>query len=165
MYTSFEQLPGTARLWVYGAPRPFTPAELATIEAAAPAFLEDWATHGTPLQASYQVLMGQFLLLAVDEAVQQASGCSIDSSMGLVRELEQQLGASLTDRSLVFFLIDEVVEAFPLSQLKQLAGQGVIRPQTTLINTLVATKQELDSQWLLPAGESWLKRYFKKATV
>lgn len=165
MYTSFEQLPGTARLWVYGAGRPFTAAELATIEAATPAFLDNWATHGMPLQASYQVLMGQFLLLAVDEAKQQASGCSIDSSTGFVRELEQKLGISLTDRSLVFFLMDDVVTAFPLSQLKQLAGQEAISPQTTLINTLVATKKELDSQWLLPAGESWLKRYFKNATV
>ncbi len=165
MYTSFHQLPDTARLWVYGAPRPFTTDEIATIEAAAPTFLGSWATHGTPLKASYQVLMGQFLLLAVDEAAQQASGCSIDSSVGFIRTLEQTINLSLTDRSLVYFRIAGSVKAYPLSEVKALIGQGIIHPQTELINTLVVSKGELEQKWLLPAGESWLKRHFKKATV
>jgi hypothetical protein len=165
MYIPFEQLPATSRLWVYAAPRPFTEEELQRIQKAAPQFLNGWATHGTPLQTSYQVLENQFLILAVNEAVQAASGCSIDSSVGFIRNLEQQLGLSLTDRTLVYFLIDDQVAVYPLTQLKPLVKQETITPDTTLINTLVATKDELEQKWLVPAGESWLKRYFKKTTI
>ena len=165
MYIPFQQLPETARLWVYAAPRPFTSQELSFIEATAPEFLEAWATHGTPLQASYQLLENQFLVLSVNEAVQTASGCSIDSSMGYVRSLEQKFGFSLTDRSLVYFLMGDKVNAIPLAELKQQIEQGIVEPGTPLINTLVATKGELTQKWVQTAGDSWLKRYFKKATA
>lgn len=165
MYIPFQQLPDTARLWVYAAPRAFTKEELAHIETVAPEFMNQWATHGTPLQASYRVLNDQFLVLAINEAVQPASGCSIDSSVGFVRSLEQTFGLSLTDRTLVFFLIDDQVVVYPLTQLKPHIKQGTIVPKTQLINTLVAMKGELEQKWLVPAGESWLKRHFKQATA
>lgn len=165
MYTPFNKLPNAARIWVYPAPRPFTAEQLALIDAEAPAFLDSWATHGTPLQASYQVLENQFLILAVNEAAQAASGCSIDSSVGFVKALEQKLRLSLTDRSQVFFLIDGEVKVFPLPQVKPQVNQGAIDSNTTLINTLVATKGELEQKWLIPAGESWLKKHFKNITA
>lgn len=165
MYIPFEQLPATSRLWVYAAPRPFSTKELQHIQQAAPHFINGWVTHGTPLQASFQVLEDQFLILAVNEAAQAASGCSIDSSVGFVRDLEQKLGLSLTDRSLVYFVIDGQVAVYPLTQLKPLVEQGTIGPDTRLVNTLVATKGDLEQKWLVPASESWLKRYFKKTTI
>ncbi|AHM61349.1 hypothetical protein D770_15475 [Flammeovirgaceae bacterium 311] len=165
MHIPFSQLPDTARIWVYAAPRAFTQEELSFINTTAPEFLNGWATHGTPLQAAFQVLEDQFLILAVDEDVQAASGCSIDSSMGYVRMLEKELNLTLTDRSLVYFREGEKINTYPLTELKPLIKQGKIAPQTQLINTLVATKEELEQKWLLPAAESWLKRYFKKATV
>ncbi len=165
MYIPYHQLPDNVRIWVYAAPRTFTQAELAHIEAAAPAFLNGWAAHGTPLQASFQVLEQQFVVLAVNEAAQTASGCSIDSSVGFIRTLEEQLALSLTDRSLVYFLVDGAVVVYPLTQLKPLIEQGMLTSETQLINTLVSTKGELEQKWLLPAGGSWLKRYFKKATA
>lgn len=166
MYIPFDQLPDTSRIWVYAAPRPFTAQELEYINTAAPEFLKGWSTHGTPLQASYKVLEGQFMILAVNEGVQAASGCSIDSSVGFVRALEQKLELTLTDRALVFFLLGGEVKVIPLPQIKQQTEQqGVIAADTPLINTLVATKAELEQKWLIPAGESWLKRHFKKSAV
>lgn len=165
MYIPFNQLPDTARIWVYAAPRSFSAEELALIEHSAPQFLNDWNTHGTPMQASFQVLENQFLILSVNEAVQAASGCSIDSSMGYIRSLEQQTGLSLSDRSLVYFLINGSVVSYALSQIKESIAKGALNPESLLINTLAATKDELQHNWLVPVSESWLKRYFKKATA
>ena len=165
MYVPFSQLPETARIWVYAAPRAFTQEELSFIHTTAQEFLAGWATHGTPLQAGYQVLEDQFLVLSIDEGVQAASGCSIDSSMGYVRMLENKFGVSLTDRSLVYFQQEAQIKVYPLAELRQLVEKGTITPATQLVNTLVATKGELERKWLVPAGDSWLKRYFKKATA
>lgn len=165
MYIPFNQLPSHTRVWIYGAPRPFSAAEIAAIEASAPAFINGWATHGHPLQASYQVLEEQFLVIAVDEQAQAASGCSIDSSMGYVRSLEQSFDMSLTDRSLVYFMVDNKVVVYPLAEIKQKVADEVLTPDTPLINTLATSKEALEHKWLIPAAESWLKRYFKKATA
>jgi hypothetical protein len=162
MYTPFHQMPAGSRVWIYAAPRPFTSQELLHINSSAPPFLESWETHGTPLQASYQVMEEQFLVLAIDEAVQPASGCSIDSSMGYIRSLEQQLGLALSDRSLLYFKQDGRVQAYPLAEIKATIARGSITPETLLINTLAATKAALETNWLIPAGGSWLKRHFKK---
>lgn len=163
MYIPYNQLPDTARVWIYAAARPFTARELQHIHASAPLFLEGWAAHGAPLQASYQILEEQFLVLAINEAQQAASGCSIDSSMGYIRSLEQELSLSLSDRSAVYFWQQDKVQAYPLTTLKEKIAQGVLTPQSLLINTLAASKADLEQKWLLPAGDSWLKRYFKKA--
>ncbi|EMR03110.1 hypothetical protein [Cesiribacter andamanensis] len=163
MYIPYPQLPAASRVWIYAAPRPFNQAELQHIEATAPAFLDDWATHGSPMQASYHILQGQFLVLAVNEAVQAASGCSIDSSMGYIRSLEQQFSLSLTDRSQVYVLQEGRVQAIPVAALKQRIADGALTPESLLLNTLAATKGALEQHWQQAAGQSWLKRYFKKA--
>lgn len=162
MYIPYTQLPAESRIWIYAAPRPFTSQELQSIHQSAPEFLNDWATHGSPLQASYQILEDRFLVLAIDEAAQPASGCSIDSSMGYIRMLEQQLSLSLSDRSLLYFMQEDGVQAYPLAALKDTIAKGLITPQSLLINTLASTKAELETNWLIPAGNSWLKRHFKK---
>ena len=51
------------------------------IEAHLAAFTSSWAAHGTPLAAEAAVLLDQIVVLAVDEALQMATGCSIDASV------------------------------------------------------------------------------------
>lgn len=165
MYIPFNHLPESSRIWIYAAPKPFSAHEIALIDRSAPAFINSWAAHGSPLQASYRVLENQFLVLAVNEDVQGASGCSIDSSMAYIRKLEQEFGFSLSDRSQVYFLINGEVQAYALPQIREKIEQGILDPDSLLINTLAATKAELEQKWLVTAGESWLKRYFKKATA
>lgn len=161
MYVAFDTLPDTARLWVYAAGRPFTAAEKSLIEETAPGFLQQWTAHGKSLQAGYTILHDQFLLLAVNEAEHQASGCSIDASVNYVRSLEKELQLLLTDRSQVSFWQGDKVKTVKLPELKEAVTSGDIRPESTLINTLVATKGELQADWHKKAADSWLKRYFK----
>jgi hypothetical protein len=160
MYIPFENITDTARLWVYTANRPLSAEEVAHINKAAPVFLENWTAHGAGLQASYTILENQFLVLAVNEEVANASGCSIDSSVAFVRSLEDTFGISFTDRSLVPFYINGEVEIVKLPELKAAVATGRIKPESTLINTLVTTKAQLIQEWHKPAGETWLKRYF-----
>lgn len=160
MHVPFNELSNQARVWVYQSDRQLSEAEASLIEKAAPAFLESWATHGKPLKASFQLIQNQFLILAVDEEVQAASGCSIDSSVAFVKTLERDLGVNFMDRSKVAFVLDNQVYMVPLPQLKTSIANGKITAETKTVNTLVNNKQELEEQWLVPAKETWLKRYF-----
>lgn len=160
MYIPFDSLSSHARVWVYQADRPLNEVEQALIEKTAPAFLDSWATHGKPLKASYRLFHNQFLVIGVDEVQQAASGCSIDSSVSFVRALEKELEVSFLDRGKVAFVSGDKVFLEAIPQLKSSIASGRITADTQTFNNLVASKQELEEKWLLPAKETWLKRYF-----
>lgn len=160
MYIPFDTLSSHARVWVYQADRSLTEVEQALIEKTAPAFLDSWATHGKPLKASYRLFHNQFLVIGVDEVQQTASGCSIDSSVSFVQALEKELEVSFLDRGKVAFVSGDKVFLEAIPQLKKSIASGRITADTQTFNNLVASKQELEEKWLLPAKETWLKRYF-----
>ena len=135
--------------------------EIDFIEKAAADFCNNWAAHNIPLASSYKIYYNQFLVLAVDENQQGASGCSIDSSVGLIRTLENKLQCSFMDRTQIAFVTDtDEVVLEPMNQLKEKINEGIISEHTLTFNNLVKNVGELESVWKVPAGDSWLKRYF-----
>ena len=161
MYTEFDQMPETARVWVYQSDRPATAGEQADILFDARSFLTSWTAHKQDLRASGRFFHNQFLVLSVDESLNQASGCSIDKSVHFVQELEQRYGIRFLDRSRQAFLIEDTVRLVSLKDLKNAVYAGEIKPETPAFNHSVATVAELKTQWLLPAAQTWLARYFK----
>ncbi|UPT69069.1 MAG: hypothetical protein M0D57_10815 [Sphingobacteriales bacterium JAD_PAG50586_3] len=77
--------PAMLRVWIYQADRLLTDSEQQMLAEASAQFVAQWSAHGTPLTAAAQVLNGYFLVLGVDEAQAQASGCSIDKSVNFVK--------------------------------------------------------------------------------
>ena len=159
MFVPFEKLPPSSRIWVFQANRPFTAEELRIVDTRLRTFTEEWMVHGSPFDTSYCIKFNQFIVLAADETGQSASGCSIDSSVRVLKELEQVLGVDLFDRNQVAFLIDERVQLVPLGELKQKFQDGILSEDTLSFNNLVATRKDLDERWLVSAGRTWLKRY------
>ncbi|MEM9325927.1 MAG: hypothetical protein AAGA85_09735 [Bacteroidota bacterium] len=161
MKVSFDHLPDHARLWVYQGTRPFTDHELSTIKSTLDAFIDQWQAHGKPLSAGYDIRYDQFIVLAVDESVHGATGCSIDGSVALVRQLEEHLSMSLLDRGLVAVETLQGLEIVPFNQVKAKIEAGEIQEKDTVFNNSVATMADFKAGWQTLAGESWLKRHFK----
>jgi tRNA U34 5-methylaminomethyl-2-thiouridine-forming methyltransferase MnmC len=90
MYVPFENLPEESRIWIYQSNRKFSDAEFSEINHFA-TFLETWAAHGTSLESSYQLKYNRFIIIAVNQDVQPATGCSIDSSVEFIQSLEQNI--------------------------------------------------------------------------
>jgi hypothetical protein len=97
MYVPFEDLPEDSRIWIYQSNRKFSDAELRNRNRSA-IFLEGWAAHGTSLESSYQLKYNRFIILAVNQDVQAATGCSIDSSVEFIQSLEQKYSVDLLDK-------------------------------------------------------------------
>ncbi|RAJ97904.1 hypothetical protein LX87_02810 [Larkinella arboricola] len=161
MWTSFNQLPDTARVWIYQSARPLTDAEVSAIENELQPAVDNWAAHGTPLLGSAQLLHNRFLIVGVDEGHHLPSGCSIDASVRWVREIGLALKTDFFDRSAAFVTAEGAIETVALPQIKAAVTEGRITPETTVFNNLVATKAELAGNWRIKAEDSWLKRYFK----
>ncbi|MDX5347523.1 MAG: hypothetical protein LPJ89_02935 [Hymenobacteraceae bacterium] len=160
MYISFDQLPDTARIWIYQSDRRLTADEEEQIQLKLRQFVQEWSAHGSALQASAEILRGQFLVLATDESASQPSGCSIDASVRFIRELEQEYNLNLTDRSQLAFLLDNRIKLMSVAEVKNQIKQGNITPDVLYFDNLVPTVGELKTNWVKPASTSWLSKYF-----
>lgn len=158
--TAIQEMPDHAKIWVYQSNRAFSPEERSFIEDQLTAFTSQWAAHGKQLLATYGIEKNQFIVLAVDESQHQASGCSIDSSVAVIRHIEQQTGLSLLDRSQVAFLENDLVKIKPFNQLKAAVANGEIRKDTEVFNNAIQNAGEWKASWIQPAVETWLSRYF-----
>ena len=160
MLVKFEELPESARVWIYQSDRLFTSEEENIIIKATEDFCGQWEAHGTPLHSSFRVLHQKFLVLAVDEGVNNASGCSIDSSVRFIKTVEQKLNLNFFDRSQVAFLINDQVLTTDLKAIKNEIGNGKIDEEALTFNLQAQNLGEFNSNWLVAAGDSWMKRYF-----
>jgi len=162
MFVPFESLAPESRVWVFQANRPFTADELKLVENRIRQFTGEWAAHGNQLKTSFTLQFDQFIILAADENHETPSGCSIDSSVRVLKEIEQTLGVQLFDRNLVAFKPAGQVVLVPRQELKQKFHDGILNEDTPAFNNLVSTKSAFEQSWLVPAGETWLKRYIPK---
>ena len=159
MFVSFESLPADARVWVFQSNRPFSQKEIEVINSRLQNFSEEWNVHGIPLNSSYRIAFDQFIVLAADESQQTASGCSIDSSVRVLKELEEMLDLSLFDRNRVVFKKGDSFVTLRLPEAKENFLNGILNEDTLTFNNLVKTKAELEAEWLVPARHSWVRRY------
>jgi len=160
MYVDFNKMPAYSRVWIYQASRSFSQAEKELVNNRLTAFCNGWNTHGNGMPSSFQILDDQVLILAVDESNLGASGCSIDSSVKALRELENTMGINLTDQGKVSYKsADGKLKVAPALGIKSKVIEGEIAVDTLVINPLIQRKAELKEVWI-SAGKSWLNKYF-----
>ncbi len=165
MFVPFEELSPTARVWVYQLDRTVSDQVALEVEKVIKGFCDQWQAHGAPLQTSYQLAHRQFLILAVDEKAGSPSGCSIDGSVRVLKELGAKHNIDFFDRTLAAFLLNNKVVLYPLMQLKELFASGTLSPSTITFNNLVETKTAFLENWMIPVGKSWLARYLPKSAL
>ena len=160
MHLAFDQLPKSARVWIYQSNRDLTVSEIEEISVSLVSFCGGWSAHGAGLKSSFQILHNRFIVIAVDEGHNMATGCSIDSSVNQIKFIENKYGLNFMDRTQVAFLIDNELLIEALSSIKTKVNEGVISADTKTFNNLVETVDDFNSNWMVPASDSWLKRYF-----
>lgn len=155
-----EDFDAHSRVWIYQADRLFTMTEALQIEGQLEEFVAQWNTHGTPVKGFATLFFGQFIVLMADESAATVSGCSTDSSVRLIKSMEQQFKVQLFNRQLLAFVIKDKIQLLPLQQLNYAIENGFLDRGTLYFNNTVQTKQELINGWLIPAGDSWLASRF-----
>jgi len=149
-----------SRIWIYPAPRPFTETEIQIINTSSENFLQQWKAHGHPVDGFVSVYLNQFILVVADESRVVVSGCSTDQSVHWVQSIAQQLSIDLFDRTMISFWIKDQVMSLQLDSLTEAIQQEIIQPDSLYINTTVLNKNDFEQFGIIPANNSWLKRYF-----
>ena len=160
MDIKYKLLPDSSRIWIYQANRKFFDHETKEITHKANLFVNNWSAHQNPLNAGAVILKDQFLILAVDENTNGASGCSIDKSTKFINNIENEYEISLLNRSQIAYLDGNEVRIVSLNEIKKKIDAHAITKDTLIFNNLVERKGELKRKWMIPAKDSWMKKYF-----
>lgn len=148
----------SSRVWVYQSSRLFSLGEAFEIEKMLEEFVESWQSHGTPVKGYANLFYGQFIILMADETATGVSGCSTDSSVRIIKTIEQRFNVKMFDRLNLAFLIKDKVQLLPLSQLQYAVDNSFITAGTIYFNNTVLTKRELLENWQIPIEKSWLAK-------
>ena len=146
-----------SRVWIYQCNRLFTLDEALEIEELLKQFTEQWKSHGVPVKGEAHLFFGQFILLIADETATGVSGCSTDSSVKLIKDIEEKFGVNMFDRTTLAFVVKDKVQLLPMTQLQYAYDNGFIGSDTLYFNNLVQTREELENKWIIPVRDSWIK--------
>ncbi|MEM6829280.1 MAG: hypothetical protein AAGA66_09620 [Bacteroidota bacterium] len=160
MLVKLTEMPDASRIWIYQAARKLEENELAFIEKVAETFLSQWQAHGQDLKSSFSLEYDQFLILAVDESFNQASGCSIDASVHLIQKLEEELHVSFTTNGQVAFFLNEKVVLKPFTTIKQSVQRNEIQADTTVFDNTIKYLADFRQKWPAESKDTWISRYF-----
>ncbi|MBW3517961.1 ABC transporter ATPase [Flavobacterium sp. NKUCC04_CG] len=160
MYVPFEEMPEHSRIWIYQSNRKFYDEEVQDIEKDLLEFTSQWAAHATPLQASFIVKYNRFIILVVDQDVHPASGCSIDASVRIIQQFEQQYNVDLMDKMNVTYKSGDFIAYKTLIDFKKMVKEKAVSEHTIVFNNLVNDLGEFHDFWEVPAAESWHSRFF-----
>lgn len=152
----YNQLPANARVWVYQSNQVFSDAQTQEIQQNLEQFVAQWQSHGAPVKAWTGIRYNRFVIFVVDEDHEAPSGCSIDSSVAIIKNIEQKMGVNMFDRLNFAYKVDtDNVKSADREDFSALYNSNKIDDNTTVFNNLVNTKADLESKWEIPLGTSW----------
>jgi hypothetical protein len=153
---SIEDLPDSARTWVFGSDRTLNEPATDVLLREADRFLAQWHAHGAPLTVGRDWRHGRFLTVAVDQSTAGASGCSIDGLFRALKALGPELGASLVTSGLIFYRdSDGAIQSVDRERFTTLSAEGAIQPDTCVFDPTVTSLGEWRARFELEAAHSW----------
>ncbi|SEL68452.1 ABC transporter ATPase [Parapedobacter koreensis] len=150
------------RIWIYQADRQLTDGEKAYILGKLEGFTSQWKAHGKALAAKAEIRYNRFIIVMVDDAVAPPTGCSIDKSVHLLKEIEQATGLSLFDRMQVAYRHADEIKAVSRTEFERLIATGEVTDDTIVFNNLVPSYPELVDKWEVPLRQSWHATIFSR---
>lgn len=153
-----EDFNNDSRVWIYQSSRLFFISEALQMEDMLNDFVKTWDSHGAPVKGYANLFFGRFIIIMADETATGVSGCSTDSSVRLVKAIEEKFNVQMFDRQNLAFVVKDKIQLLPLNQLSYAVENNFINADTLYFNNTVLSKKELLDKWLIPVKESWLAK-------
>lgn len=157
---AFQNLPDDSRVWIYGFDKKLKPDEVILVNNRLQQFVETWKVHGSSVAGGFELLEDQFILIATNDAV---SGCSIDSSVAVFKELKQLHGLDALNQNMIFFRNEnKEVQTVTRNEFQQLVKDGAINQDSQVFNLMLNTYGQVkENSFELAFSESWHSKVFK----
>lgn len=148
------------RIWIYQAERTLSHEEGSYLLEKMDQFAKEWTAHGKQLVAQALLRYDQFLIIRVDEGMVKATGCSIDKSTNILKQVQQELGLDFFNRMLIAYRDQEGIKTVSRGAFEKLIESGAVTEDTIVFNNMVDTGEELENSWEVPLKNSWHAQVF-----
>lgn len=149
-----------SRIWIYQSDRVLNPEEEQGIQQKLDDFTSQWLAHGHQLAAYGEIRHRQFLILSVDEQVAGATGCSIDKSVYLMKEIEKEFCIGLFDRFRIAYRDGDQVINCSKTEFEERLIKGELNSDTIVFNNMISSRKDLDISWEVAMKDSWHGQIF-----
>ena len=149
-----------SKVWIYQSSRQFTTTEAEEIQGKLNVFTAQWKAHGHQLNAKAELPYRFFIVLIVDQDAASATGCSIDASVRLIKEIENTYDVDLFNRFNMAYKIDDEVHVNSKEDFETLITIKKVTPQTIVFKNLVQTLEEYEQKWEVAIADSWHSSIF-----
>lgn len=154
----------SSRIWIYQSDTIFDETTEDAITRILQQFNSSWNAHHQKLHSDFLIKHHAFIILLVDESVIAASGCSIDSSVKAIKEIESTLNLNFFNRNIVAYKKEDKILLDTFASFQHKIDCGEVTLDTLVFNNLIHTLEDLDTKWEVPISNSWHKRYFNFPT-
>jgi hypothetical protein len=156
MIQTFSQFPPESKIWVYAANRTLTTQEVLAVETSLQVFTQSWTAHEMQMRAASVVLYNQIVVIALDETQHSISGCGIDKSVKLMKDLGEQLKVNFFNRMQVLCLSSETLQIFDKNSLQLAINAGEVDANTQVWNPVVANLGEFLNKGFVKLSDFWM---------
>jgi hypothetical protein len=151
----FSQMPPNAKVWIYASDKIISREQLIIINEMAIPFIQNWTAHQNQLKAEFAVLYNCFLIFMVDEGFNEISGCGIDKSVNLVKDIEKQTNLNLFNRLKIQLINNNEVTIFNKTEIISKIENGETNTSIKTFNNQITTKTDFDNNWIIPLEQAW----------
>jgi|LauGreDrversion4_2_1035121.scaffolds.fasta_scaffold129094_2 hypothetical protein len=144
------------RIWIYLCDKKIVGDLFNSIANECTLFINEWNAHGSKLDSSFKILYEHFLVFEVNEELHQASGCSIDKQLQLVKKLEKDFNISLLNRLLVAYRLNNEIIVQTAGEVKQAVKNNLLSPDTITFDISITDSELFETEFEKPISLSWL---------
>ncbi|MDA9325547.1 hypothetical protein N9Q36_02390 [Flavobacteriales bacterium] len=155
MFIDFKNISDNSRLWIYGSAKVLTSDIQISISKKIISFLNSWVHHGNSLTCSFTILHERFIVIALDEDINQTGGCSMDGLQKLILKIDEDFCLDLYNRLNVFINAKNKITCINSNMLKT---NYDITEDSLFFDLNISKKKDLSS-WLIPIKKGWCKRF------
>ena len=160
MIVNFKSLNKNSRVWIFQSLDFIDDRLVEVIKEKISLFLNGWKSHEKDFKSSFEIRHNTFIIIAADES-NLVSGCSIDSLVNFIKNLETSFDLQLLEKLHVKYIENGKIITKHLNQFKILCQNLGENENLIVFNNLVKDINGLENDWKVDIRNSWHNRYIK----
>ncbi len=158
MFVNFDELDNDAKVFLYPSSKKFYPELLHEITGKLNTFVQEWTAKNN-ITAGFTIKYQRFVIIAVNTNTAITTRI-IDELVSFIFTLQLAHEIELLDKLNVCFKQGEFVQYKDVKEFKKLIKNKSVNKNTLVFDNLINTKQQLTTDWELPAEDTWYARMF-----
>lgn len=157
--------PDYSRVWIYGSDRKIPESLIWELNNKIYLFSQEWISHQKALRATGGLLHSYFIVLVVDQQINQPGGCSIDTSVRFIQNLGAEYQLDFFNRNLFYYLEEGAVKTIHRMEVQKQEFPLEINQDTLFFDNLVSDKLSFQKSWLKPLKDSWHAKFIQPKLI